>query len=56
MSVDAKDILALLDNMVDEDKSTEYIIQFITDFYSVDYGTVVSVVVKNRLHERRERP
>jgi hypothetical protein len=49
MSIKADDILSMWDEMVDGEKSTEYILQFISDFYAVPYEMVVSVVTINRM-------
>jgi hypothetical protein len=49
MSVKAEDILSMWDDMRDGEKSTEYILQFIADFYAVPYDMVVSVVTINRM-------
>jgi hypothetical protein len=49
MSVRVDDILSMWDDMAGSEKSTEYILQFIADFYAIHYDVVVSAVTINRM-------
>jgi|WetSurMetagenome_2_1015567.scaffolds.fasta_scaffold623690_2 hypothetical protein len=49
MSLRAEDILTMWDYMAGGEKSTEYILQFIADFYAIPYDMVVSVITINRM-------